>query len=110
MASRPQRRKPENRKPERIDPVAKEADPGSVLEGLGDGTNGATQRRLQISPGSQSHSMHWYSRHDACKNGTPLVMSVVKLAFANSHNENEGDFSTLRERTSESTESISVSK
>ena len=32
MASRPQRRKPENRKPERIDPVAKEADPGSVLE------------------------------------------------------------------------------
>ena len=36
MASRPQRRKPENRNPERIEPVAKEADPGSVLEGLGD--------------------------------------------------------------------------
>ena len=52
MASRPQRRKPENRNPERIEPVAKEADPGSVLEGLGDGTNGtngATQRRFQIS-------------------------------------------------------------
>ena len=51
MASRPQRRKPENRNPERIEPVAKEADPGSVLEGLGDGTNGtngATQRRFQI--------------------------------------------------------------
>ena len=36
MASRPQRRKPENRNPERVEPVAKEADPGSVLEGLGD--------------------------------------------------------------------------
>ncbi len=36
MASRPQRRKPENRNPERIEPVAKEADPGSVLEALGD--------------------------------------------------------------------------
>ncbi len=35
MASRPQRRKPENRNPQRIEPVAKEADPGSVLEGLG---------------------------------------------------------------------------
>ncbi len=52
MASRPHRRKPENRNPERIEPVTKEADPGSVLEGLGDGTNGtngATQRRFQIS-------------------------------------------------------------
>ncbi len=28
----PQRRKPENRNPERIEPVAKEADPGSVRE------------------------------------------------------------------------------
>ena len=35
MARRPERRKPENRNPERIEPVAKETDPGSVLEGLG---------------------------------------------------------------------------
>ncbi len=49
MASRPQRRKPENRNLERIEQVAKEADPGSVLEGWEMGRMGRPNVRLQSS-------------------------------------------------------------